>query len=181
MIFSRHSPRCGRAVLQTLPRPTIFRRFVESKHPSRPSSFTAIATPSYTPETPIMSSPIPCELRTGKRESVAGKCPVAIPIPARSIPMRTGTQSWSNGASTELVTLGRAVVPPAPIPIREGRTQLRKCCGSFAITLPSHAIPSLEIVRALDKACSVGRRSPWRLLGGDAFAADRTDAVKRFS
>src|SRR5271166_5880280 len=51
----------------------------------------------------------------------------------------------------ELVTLGRAAVPPAPTPIREGRTRLRKCCGSFAITLRSDATPKLRIARALDE------------------------------
>jgi hypothetical protein len=105
-----------------------------------------------------MSSPIPSEPRTGKRKCVAGKFPAAMPIPARSIPTRTGRQSWSNGASTELVTLGRAVAPPVPTPIREGRTQLRKCFGSFEIILPSHAITKLRFVSALDKSCSVGRR-----------------------
>jgi hypothetical protein len=143
MIFSRHSPRCGMAVLQTLPGPTIFRRFVESKHPSRPSSFTAIATPSYTPETPITSSTNPREPGAGKPKCVAGRFPAATPIRVRSTLTPTGKQSWSNGASMELVTLGRAAVPRGRTPIREGRTQLRKCCGSFAITLPPHAIPKL--------------------------------------
>jgi len=35
------------------------RRFPTIGHPSRPSFSTAIVTPSYTPETPIMSSPVP--------------------------------------------------------------------------------------------------------------------------
>jgi hypothetical protein len=98
-----------------------------------------------------MLSPIRSEPRTGKRRCVAGKFLVAMPTPARSIPMRTGKQSWSNGASMEPVTLGRAVAQPAPTPIREGRTQLRKCCGSFAITLPPHASPKRRIVRVLDE------------------------------
>ncbi len=69
-------------------------------------------------------------------------------IPARSIPTRTGRQSWSNGASMEPATLGRAAVPPALTPIREGRMRLGKCYGSFAITLPSNATQKLQIVRA---------------------------------
>ena len=70
-------------VLKSLPRPMIFRPFLNSSHPSRPSCFTA-----NTPETPIMSSAVRCEPRTGKQ-----KCLVAMPIHARSIPMRTGRQS----------------------------------------------------------------------------------------
>ena len=52
----------------------------------------------------------------------------------------------------ELATLGRAAVPPAPTPIREGRTRLEKCYVSFAIILPSDAMQKLRIVRALDEA-----------------------------
>jgi hypothetical protein len=52
----------------------------------------------------------------------------------------------------ELATLGRVEVPPVPTPIREGRTRRGKCCGSFAITLPSNAMQKLRIVRALDEA-----------------------------
>jgi len=52
----------------------------------------------------------------------------------------------------ELATLGRVEVSPAPTPIREGLMRLRKCCGSFAITLPSNAMQKLRLVRALDEA-----------------------------
>jgi hypothetical protein len=75
-----------------------------------------------------------------------------MPILARSIPMRTGGQSWSNGASMEPDTLGRAAVPRLPTPIRMGRTQREKCCVSFAITLSSDAMQKLQIVRAPDEA-----------------------------
>ena len=43
-ISSLHSPRCGTAVHQTLPRPMILRPFLETGHPSRPSFSTAIVT-----------------------------------------------------------------------------------------------------------------------------------------
>ena len=48
--------------------------------------------------------------------------------------------------------LGRAAAPLVPAPIREGRTQLRKCSGSFAITPLLHAMPKLRIVRVLDRS-----------------------------
>ena len=44
-ISSLHSPRCGKAVHETLPRPVILRPFPETGHPSRPSFSTAIVTP----------------------------------------------------------------------------------------------------------------------------------------
>jgi hypothetical protein len=47
---------------------------------------------------------------------------------------------------------GQAAVRPAPTPILDCRTQLRKCYVSFAITLPSNAMEKLPIVQALDEA-----------------------------
>ena len=57
----------------------------------------------------------------------------------------------------ELATLGRVEVPPVPTPIREVRMRLRKCCGSFAITLPSNATEKPQIMNALDEAEPYGR------------------------
>ena len=51
----------------------------------------------------------------------------------------------------ELATLGRVEVPPVPTPIREGRMRLRKCFGSFAITLLSNATEKPQIASTLDE------------------------------
>ena len=80
-----------------------------------------------------------------------GQVRVAIPIPARSISTRTGRQSWSNGVFMELATLGRVEVLLVLTPIREVRMLLRKCSGSFAITLLSSATEKRRIVSALDE------------------------------
>src|ERR1019366_6770699 len=76
-------------------------------------------------------------------------------------------------------TLGRAEVLLAPTPIREGRTRLRKCYGSFATTLLSYAMQKLRIVRALDETWSAGR---WSLgvRSGYASARDRTERSSGF-
>src|SRR5258707_11749044 len=61
-----------------------------------------------------------------------------MPIPARSIPTRGGTESLSTGTSTELDTHGREAALRAPTLIREDRTQREKCCV-FSSSIRSHS------------------------------------------
>jgi Esterase PHB depolymerase. len=60
---------------------------------------------------------------TNSRKTVhRGRVPEDMPIPERSIRTRAAAQSLSIGRSMEPDTHGRAAAPPAPTPIREGRT-----------------------------------------------------------
>src|SRR5258705_12130471 len=61
-----------------------------------------------------------------------------MPIPARSIPTRTGAKSLSTGTFMELDTHGQEAALLAPTLIREDRTQREKCCVSFS-SIRSHS------------------------------------------
>src|SRR6185295_11869450 len=92
-----------------------------------------------------MSSRVLRKSKTGIRRCIADRYLEDTPILARSIPMRTGGQSLSNGASMEPDTLGRAAVLRVHTPIRVDPMQREKCCVSFAITRPPDATQKLQI------------------------------------
>jgi hypothetical protein len=52
------------------------------------------------------------------------------PTRARSLPTRAAAPSPSIGMFTAPAMPGRAAVPPAPTPIRTGRTRQGRCCAS---------------------------------------------------
>ena len=89
----------------------------------------AIATPrcTRTTATEFLSNP---PKRQVQRRSFADGCPAGMPIPAPSLPTGAGGQFPSIGAFTVPATHGREAAPPAPTPIREGRTRREKCCAS---------------------------------------------------
>jgi hypothetical protein len=90
----------------------------------------AIATSRCTQATAIIFLRSLRERRARKRGCIAGGYPEDMPIPARSIPTRTGAKSLSTGTSTELDTHGQEAALLAPTLIREDRTPPGKCCGS---------------------------------------------------
>jgi hypothetical protein len=74
------------------------------------------------------------ELRSCKRKYIAVGRREDMLIPAPSIPTRAGGRCLSTGKSMAPDTLGREAVPPAPTPIREGRTPRGKCFASSSNT-----------------------------------------------
>jgi hypothetical protein len=129
----RLSP-CGKVTRRMFWRPATFRRFSEMGRRSRPSFFTAIATPWCILATAITSSRGRCESQTREKWCIAVGSPKGMPIPERSIPTRAAAQSLSIGKSMEPHTRGRGAARPAPSPIREDRTPRGKCCASSSNT-----------------------------------------------
>ena len=136
------SPPCGKVSCELLPGPATFRRFRDAGRQSRPSFFTVIETPRCIRATAIMSSRIRRGPRICKGRCIAVGYPEDMPIPARSIATRAGGQSLNNGISMARDTLGREAAPPAPTPIREGRTPRGRCCASSSSDRLYHRTPA---------------------------------------
>ena len=156
--FPPHSPPCGRATLpEQLGRPALL---------SRPSFSMVIATPRCIRRTAIgfsSSQPrrrfdSPCASRPSARRPCL--------IPAPSLPTGAGGRSPNSGTFTVRATPARAAVPPAPTPIREGRTRRGKCCVSFSSirSMGSRASQRAQIVKHVaefpDQLGVADRRSP---------------------
>src|SRR5258705_9385954 len=120
--FPPHSSRCDRET-----DPTQLGRLAL---PYRPSFSMAIATLRCIPITATGFSSSPPKQRVQQRRCFADESRTAMPIPASSLLMAPARRCPNTGTSMVPDTLGRAAVPPAPTPIREGRTRLGKCCVS---------------------------------------------------
>ncbi len=127
-----HSLRCGK-VSRRLLCPATCPRFWNTGRTSRPSSFMGTKTPQCIRVTATMSLRRE-ELQSCKRKYSAVGHREDMLIPAPSIPTRAGGRCLSTGKSMAPDTLGREAVPPAPSPIREGRTPRGRCCASSSNT-----------------------------------------------
>ena len=120
----------------------MFRRFSEMGRRSRPSFFTAIATPRCILATAIMSSRGRCKSQTREKRCIAVGFPEDMLIPERSTRTRAAARSLSIGKSMEPHTHGRGGSPAGSFTDPRGPDATREMLRFFL----EHQITITDVV-----------------------------------